>query len=79
MDEVLQNKVYPLLRVAFTEEASSGGIETVPKGSLCVYDSIFVRYNGDTAVAAGRVGASQPLVSGIVCFLCTLLCAAMLS
>jgi len=60
MDMILQERVYPLVRAAFSEEAGSGGDEP-PMGPLCVYDSIFVRYNGDTAKAAGRLGASQPL------------------
>lgn len=61
MDRVLQEKVYPLVRTAFAEAKGSDGDEP-PLGSLCVYDSIFVRYNGDKAKAAGRLrGASQPL------------------
>jgi hypothetical protein len=60
MDRVLQEKVYPLVRAAFAEAKGSDGDEP-PLGSLCVYDSIFVRYNGDKAKAAGRRGASQPL------------------
>ena len=59
MDYILQNRVYPLVRAAFSEDKEFGG-ET-PTGPLCVYDSIFVRYNGDEARLAGRVGASQPL------------------
>lgn len=61
MNRVLQEKVYPLVRTAFAEAKGSDGDEP-PLGSLCVYDSIFVRYNGDKAKAAGRRrGASQPL------------------
>jgi hypothetical protein len=59
MDHVLQEKVYPLVRSAFAEAKGDG--DEPPLGSLCVYDSIFVRYNGDKAKAAGRRGASQPL------------------
>ena len=55
---ILQEKVYPLVRAAFREDED--GPE--PKGSLCVYDSIFVRYDAEKAKAAGRIGASQPLV-----------------
>lgn len=58
IDEILQNKVYPLVRAAFANDD-----EDSPEGPLCVYDSIFVRYNGDQARALGRNGASQPLVS----------------
>ena len=59
VDHILQNRVYPLVRNAFAED-TWGGSEA-PSGPLCVYDSIFVRYNGDEARQAGRVGASQPL------------------
>ncbi len=62
INQILQTKVYPLVREAFTELGCSDG-DAPPSGPLCVYDSIFVRYNGDKAKAAGRVGASQPLVS----------------
>lgn len=65
MDKILQEKVYPLVRSAFAQEEASGG-DVRPLGSLCVYDSIFVRYNGDVAKAAGRIGASQPLVSALM-------------
>ena len=58
MDQILKDKVYPLVRAVFSEEE-----DEPPLGSLCVYDSIFVRYNADEAKAAGRIGASQPLVS----------------
>jgi hypothetical protein len=57
MDHILRNKVYPLIRAAFSDE---DGAEA-PAGPLCVYDSIFVRYNGDEAKQAGLTGASQPL------------------
>lgn len=60
INQILQTKVYPLVREAFTELGCSDG-DTPPSGPLCVYDSIFVRYNGDKAKAAGRDGASQPL------------------
>ncbi|KAL3807273.1 hypothetical protein ACHAXA_004089 [Cyclostephanos tholiformis] len=60
MDRVLQEKVYPLVRSAFAE-AKGADDDEPPLGPLCVYDSIFVRYNGDKAKAAGRRGASQPL------------------
>ena len=65
IDRILNEKVYPLVRTAFSEDEDleDGG---PPLGPLCVYDSIFVRYNGDVARAAGRIGASQPLVSFIV-------------
>jgi len=56
IDKILQNKVYPLVRKAFANDD-----EDSPEGPLCVYDSIFVRYNGDQARALGRDGASQPL------------------
>lgn len=64
IDSILENKVYPLVRATFTEEAegSDEDEDEPPLGPLCVYDSIFVRYNGDIARAAGRIGASQPLV-----------------
>jgi hypothetical protein len=62
INQILQKKVYPLVRSAFTELGCSDG-DDPPSGPLCVYDSIFVRYNGDKAIASGRVGASQPLVS----------------
>ena len=62
INQILQTKVYPLVRAAFTELGSSDG-DDQPLGPLCVYDSIFVRYNGDKAKEAGRIGASQPLVS----------------
>ncbi|KAL7515621.1 hypothetical protein ACHAXN_013276 [Cyclotella atomus] len=58
IDHILQNRVYPLVRQSFAEDDQGGEL---PAGPLCVYDSIFVRYNGDEAVLAGRVGASQPL------------------
>jgi tetratricopeptide (TPR) repeat protein len=61
MDHVLQEKVYPLVRAAFAEAANDLDGDEPPLGPLCVYDSIFVRYNGDKAKAAGRMGASQPL------------------
>jgi len=56
MDQIMQEKIYPLVREAFRGEEDEPQL-----GSLCVYDSIFVRYNGDIAKAAGRLGASQPL------------------
>ena len=59
IDCILQQRVYPLVRNAFAEDTSDGS--EAPLGPLCVYDSIFVRYNGDEARLAGRVGASQPL------------------
>ena len=55
IDNILQQKIYPLVRSAFADDGES------PVGPLCVYDSIFVRYNGDKAKAAGKIGASQPL------------------
>ena len=58
IDRILQEKVYPLVRAAFGEDED----EPEPKGSICVYDSIFVRYNAEQAKAAGLRGASQPLV-----------------
>ena len=63
MDQLLQERVYPLVRSAFSD--SDDG-EKPPLGPLCVYDSIFVRYNGDKARAAGRMGASQPLVRNLI-------------
>ena len=63
MDQILQEKVYPLVRAAFSSEEGLREDDGVPMGPLCVYDSIFVRYNGDKARALGRIGASQPLVS----------------
>ena len=59
IDYILQKRVYPLVRNAFSEDTFDGA--EAPLGPLCVYDSIFVRYNGDEARLAGRVGASQPL------------------
>lgn len=55
IDTILQQKIYPLVRSAFADYGDT------PVGPLCVYDSIFVRYNGDKAKAAGKIGASQPL------------------
>ena len=60
IDTVLNEKIYPLVRATIGQEADN---HIPPQGSLCVYDSILVRYNGEKAKAAGRVGASQPLVS----------------
>ena len=57
MDTILKEKIYPLVRATIAEEGRG------PNGSICVYDSILVRYNGEKAKAAGRIGASQPLVS----------------
>ena len=57
MDTILKEKIYPLVRATIAEEGRG------PDGSICVYDSILVRYNGEKAKAAGRIGASQPLVS----------------
>ena len=54
MDNILKTKIYPLVREVFKDNPP-------PPGALCVYDSIFVRYNGDVARKAGRIGASQPL------------------
>ncbi|KAL7546179.1 hypothetical protein ACHAWF_015571 [Thalassiosira exigua] len=62
MSNILQEKIYPLVRAAFSDNEGLDEDEP-PMGPLCVYDSIFVRYNGDQAKAAGRKGASQPLVS----------------
>ena len=61
VESALRNTIYPLVRSAFSSEG--GDTIPVPDGPLCVYDSIFVRYNGDVARAKGKVGASQPLVS----------------
>jgi len=60
MDSILKDKIYPLVREAFKDEGGNGG-HPPPLGALSVYDSIFVRYNGDVARKAGRIGASQPL------------------
>jgi len=60
MDNILQEKIYPLVREAFKDQGDNGG-HPPPLGALSVYDSIFVRYNGDVARKAGRIGASQPL------------------
>ena len=57
VDDLLVNKVYPMVRSAFggdTEDRYG-----LTEGSLCVYDSLVVRYNGDKAM--DRFGASQPL------------------
>ena len=62
IDTMLQAKIYPLVRATIAKEADG---QKPPLGPLCVYDSILVRYNGEKAKAAGRVGASQPLVSSI--------------
>ncbi len=55
VDNLLTKKVYPLVRSAFEKDDRYG----LTDGSLCVYDSLIVRYNGDKA--ANRFGASQPL------------------
>ena len=60
IDTILNEKIYPLVRATIGQESDN---HIPPQGSLCVYDSILVRYNGEKARAAGRVGASQPLVS----------------
>ena len=60
MDNILKDKIYPLVREAFKDQGSNDG-HPPPLGALSVYDSIFVRYNGDVARKAGRDGASQPL------------------
>jgi len=60
IDTILNDKIYPLVRDTIGQESDN---HIPPQGSLCVYDSILVRYNGEKARAAGRVGASQPLVS----------------
>jgi tetratricopeptide (TPR) repeat protein len=60
MDNILKNKIYPLVREAFKDHGSNGD-NHLPLGALSVYDSIFVRYDGDVARKAGRIGASQPL------------------
>ena len=57
IDNILNEKIYPLVREAFKDISDS----EIPSGALSVYDSIFVRYNGDVARKAGRIGASQPL------------------
>lgn len=60
MDKILKEKIYPLVREAFKDQGGNDG-HPPPLGALSVYDSIFVRYNGDVARKAGRIGASQPL------------------
>jgi tetratricopeptide (TPR) repeat protein len=60
MDSILKEKIYPLVRAAFKDQGINGDYPP-PLGALSVYDSIFVRYNGDVARKAGRIGASQPL------------------
>ena len=55
VDDLLTNKIYPLVRSAFGKDHRYG----LTKGSLCVYDSLVVRYNGEKAI--DRFGASQPL------------------
>jgi hypothetical protein len=60
IDNELVTKIYPLVRSAF-----SGALMGVPETSMCVYDSIMVRYNGDLAKSSGLCGASQPLVRKI--------------
>ena len=65
VDNLLTTKVYPLARSAFgggCDDACDGngdGQQQLTNGSLCVYDSLVVRYNGEKAT--NRFGASQPL------------------
>ena len=59
VDDLLTNKVYPLVRKAFGSDADAAGHNGLTDGRLCVYDSLVVRYNGDKAT--DRFGASQPL------------------
>ena len=56
-DKVLQRELYPLVRSAYLSST------TTPPLSLCVYDALVVRYDGDEATQEGRnLGASLPLV-----------------
>ena len=55
IETLLLKKVYPLVRSAFEKDDRYA----LTNGSLCVYDSLVVRYNGDKA--SDRFGASQPL------------------
>lgn len=50
-NHMLRNRLYPLLREAF------GWVG----GSLCVYDSLVIRYNATKALEKGMRGAGQPL------------------
>mmetsp|Transcript_1389 Transcript_1389/g.3837 ORF Transcript_1389/g.3837 Transcript_1389/m.3837 type:complete len:496 (-) Transcript_1389:1061-2548(-) len=67
IDDALQRKVYPLIRKAFAED----GME-MPEGTLCVYDSLVVQYDGDAARQHGVIGAMQPLVGSIKALVCTI-------
>ena len=64
VDDLLTTRVYPLVRSAFgsdddcNEDKDNNRYE-LTDGSLCVYDSLVVRYNGDKVT--DRFGASQPL------------------
>jgi tetratricopeptide (TPR) repeat protein len=74
IDNLLQNKIYPLVRTAFGEELdhnhhhhhqqphhdSEDHARHATRGTLCVYDSLVIRYNGDKAKDQ-KYGASQPL------------------
>lgn len=51
IDEMLQTKIYPLVREAFAQELRNGN-------EICVYDSLVIRYNGDNVEG---LPASQPL------------------
>ena len=56
-DELLQRKLYPLVRSAYLSSRTASPL------SLCVYDALIVRYDGDEATQNGRkLGASLPLV-----------------
>jgi hypothetical protein len=64
VDDFLTTRVYPLVRSAFgsddnNDEDKDNRYYELTDGSLCVYDSLVVRYNGDKAT--DRFGASQPL------------------
>lgn len=55
VENLLHHKVYPLVRRAFLTSSELS--------SLCVYDALLVRYDGDAAKREGReMGASLPLV-----------------
>ena len=44
MDQILQTKVYPLVRSAFSNEIGADGDNATPIGPICVYDSVSGRY-----------------------------------
>jgi len=61
-DELLRNKVYPLIRDAFDSSDLNDDVESL---RFCVYDSLIIRYNATEANSGMGpdivVGAGQPL------------------